>query len=320
MNRVDRLSAILIQLQSKKIVRAKEIAERFNISLRTVYRDIKALEAGGIPIGAEAGLGYYLVEGYSLPPVQFSLSEASALIMSKKLTDQFVDQAVREQLDSAHYKIKAVLPEDEKWHVQELEEQIVVEKGVIWQQEGPKNDHTFRIHEGLSKSKYLKLNYERGSDLTFSEREVLPVGLLFYNGLWHLIAFCLLRKDYRDFRLDRIKNIIILEKKFFRSDLLSLNEYLAQLQSKTMLKSVVVQFDKNMIQYIGNSKYYFGFVEEKYEGDKVQMEFMITSLESFARWLLSYGNAVQVLHSEGLVDKLKVLTKELSDWYLANGD
>lgn len=84
MNRIDRVSAILIHLQSKKIVTAKEIAERFQISLRTVYRDIRTLEAAGIPIGSEAGKGYFLVEGFLLPPVRFTPAEVGALITAGK--------------------------------------------------------------------------------------------------------------------------------------------------------------------------------------------------------------------------------------------
>ena len=85
MNRIDRLAAILIQLQSKRLVKAQEIADKFDISLRTVYRDVKALEEGGVPVIGEAGSGYTLMEGYRLPPVMFSQEEATALLTASKL-------------------------------------------------------------------------------------------------------------------------------------------------------------------------------------------------------------------------------------------
>ena len=91
LNRLDRLHAILTHLQSKKRVRAQEVADRFQISLRTVYRDVKALEESGVPVIGEAGSGYSIMEGYRLPPVMFTQEEASALIMGAKLADQLTD-------------------------------------------------------------------------------------------------------------------------------------------------------------------------------------------------------------------------------------
>ncbi len=85
MNRLTRIIAILIQLQSKKIVTASEIAERFEISLRTVYKDIKNTWRSGVPVGSENGVGYFMVNGYSLPPIMITQEEANALIVSEKL-------------------------------------------------------------------------------------------------------------------------------------------------------------------------------------------------------------------------------------------
>ena len=82
MNRLDRLTAILIQLQTKRIVKAEEVAERFEISLRTVYRDVRSLMEAGVPIVSEAGEGYYIVDGFHLPPIMFNQEEASAMLRS----------------------------------------------------------------------------------------------------------------------------------------------------------------------------------------------------------------------------------------------
>lgn len=101
MNRIDRLTAILIQLQSKKIVKAEEIANRFEISLRTVYRDVKALMEAGVPIGSEGGIGYFIVDGYHLPPVMFNQEEASAMLMAGKLVEKMTDLSVRKAFESA---------------------------------------------------------------------------------------------------------------------------------------------------------------------------------------------------------------------------
>ena len=126
MNRINRVTSILIQLQSKKIIPAKEIAQRFNISLRTVYRDIRTLEEAGIPIGSEAGKGYFLVEGFLLPPVMFTAAEVGALITAGKFLNCHGDESFIKDFDSAMYKIESILKHGEKNYAQELENSINV--------------------------------------------------------------------------------------------------------------------------------------------------------------------------------------------------
>src|SRR5918993_5100180 len=126
MNRIDRLTAILIHLQTKRVVRAEEVADRFEISLRTVYRDVKALMETGVPIGSEAGKGYFIVDGYHLPPVMFNQEEASALLTAGKLVEKMTDDSIRKAYESALLKIKSVLNTSEKDHLENLQSSIQV--------------------------------------------------------------------------------------------------------------------------------------------------------------------------------------------------
>src|ERR671912_2541564 len=108
MNRIDRLTAILIQMQTKKGVKAEEMSDRFEISLRTVYRDVKALMEAGVPIGSEAGKGYFIVNGYHLPPVMFTQDEANSMLLAAKIVDKMTDDSIRKAYESALLKIKSV--------------------------------------------------------------------------------------------------------------------------------------------------------------------------------------------------------------------
>ncbi|HZW65007.1 MAG TPA: HTH domain-containing protein, partial [Hanamia sp.] len=123
-NRFDRIVAILIQLHSRKIVKAKDLAERFGVTLRTIYRDIKTLDSAGVPIIGEAGQGYSIMEGYRLPPVMFSREEAGSFVAAEKLMEKFTDQLMNSHFKQAMYKIKSVLRTDEKNMIAYLEEQI----------------------------------------------------------------------------------------------------------------------------------------------------------------------------------------------------
>jgi predicted DNA-binding transcriptional regulator YafY len=147
MNRIDRLQATLIHLQSKRVVKAQEIADRFEISLRTVYRDIRSLEESGVPIGAEAGVGYFLLENYHLPPVMFTHEEASALLFGEKLMEKMSDEKTRNEFRSAIYKIKAILKPGEKDHLEKLNDRIAVFN---------LNAMSDRFERALSVSKYSR--------------------------------------------------------------------------------------------------------------------------------------------------------------------
>ena len=147
MNRIDRLTAILIQLQTKRVVKAEEIAGRFEISLRTVYRDVKALMEAGVPIGSEAGKGYFIVDGFHLPPVMFTESEASSLMLAGKLVEKMTDRSVQSQFESALNKIRAVLRDSEKDHLEVLQSNIEV-----WQQGNAGQNYTDHFLNDIQKA------------------------------------------------------------------------------------------------------------------------------------------------------------------------
>ncbi len=126
--RFDRIVAILIQLQSKKIVKAQELADRFDCSLRTIYRDIRTLEASGVPIYSEAGVGYALMEGYRLPPVMFTREEISSFIAAEKLMQKFTDPSLGTHHASAMYKLKSVLRSADKDWLSNIESRVVIAK------------------------------------------------------------------------------------------------------------------------------------------------------------------------------------------------
>jgi predicted DNA-binding transcriptional regulator YafY len=313
MNRLDRLTAILIQLQSKRVVKAQEIADRFGVSLRTIYRDIRSLEEAGVPIGAEAGIGYFL-EDYHLPPVMFTTEEASAMLFGAKLVAKMADDSVRQGYESALYKIKAVLKRHDKEHLDDLDSRVaVLRRG---------GDTVFadnvmnQIQQAIVKQQVLAIEYTSAVYTKSTQRELEPIGMVHYSDHWHLIAFCRLRQDYRDFRIDRIQHLINTEKFFPKQNLLTLQAYLTQLRTQENLEEVIVVAERIVASFMEREKYRYGFIAEESTKNSAKMRFMTNSYEGMGRWLLSYGRFVRIEGPFKMQEIMRMLTMELQEHYL----
>ncbi|WP_234736763.1 helix-turn-helix transcriptional regulator [Tellurirhabdus bombi] len=309
MNRIDRVTAILIQLQSRKIVKAQTMADRFGVSLRTIYRDIRTLEEAGVPIIGEAGVGYSLVDGYRLPPVMFTTEEATAFLTAEKLVEKMTDSTMNTSYKSAMYKVRAVLRSAEKELLEGMEEHIeVVQKQPPL--ESVLLDNTLQaILKSVTEQKVLELRYHAFHSSQTTERLVEPVGIFYAGGHWHLLAFCQLRADYRDFRTDRILELRQTDKNFNREHP-SLKTYLAQVAEQQNLETIVINVDKDTVRYLQEVRYYYGFVAEKPVEGALQMTFLSPDPAVFVRWFAMFADAAEIVHPSSLRTLLKAhLTK-----------
>ena len=303
-------------LQTKRVVKAEEIANRYEISKRTVYRDIRALEEAGVPIGAEAGVGYYLIEGYHLPPVMFTKSEASSMLTAEKLVEKFTDQSIEKNFKSALDKIKSVLPVSEKDFLEMLTPNIAILHQFNSSIYDFPNNFLSDIQHALASKKVLKMDYyAQYSDKLTSNRMVEPIGLCYYGFAWHLIGYCRMREDYRDFRLDRIKNLAMTSESYVPKNRMPLYEFLKGLYQSNDLEPVVIEFGKSILSVVEKPKYYYGYVDEKDTGDKVEMYFMIDSMEYIARWILTLGKKANIVSPLKLKDLVTLFVKELNEHY-----
>lgn len=315
MNRIDRLTAILIQLQSKKVVTAQEVADRFDISLRTVYRDIRALEDAGIPIGAEAGKGYFIMEGYHLPPVMFTQQEANALVLGAKLIEGQTDVSIKRNFTEAMLKIKSVLKNSEKDEIEKLESQIVVRHLPQVEKEGFPNNFLTTIQQALIDRSVLRFRYYSSFSGDFTTRDIEPIGLVFYAGRWHLLAYCRLRQAPRDFRVDRLVKLEKLDETYGIDHQPSFGEFLEEIAHSTDLQEVEISIDKTVARYISEEKYSQGFVSEEVGETHIKMKFLTPSLNYTSRWLLTLSDAVQIISPPKLTDMVRERIEELRKCY-----
>jgi predicted DNA-binding transcriptional regulator YafY len=317
MNRIDRLSAILIQLQSKRVVKAQEIAERFEISLRTVYRDVRSLEEAGVPVVGEAGVGYWLMEGYRLPPVMFTKEEATAFLMAEKLITKLTDNTTDQHFKSAMYKIKAVLKTTEKDFLEDIDARIEIIGHPSIVDSKPHNDILQVILRSISEKRILNLQYFSRNEEQQTERHIEPIGICYIGNHWHLIAFCQLRNDYRDFRIDRIIELLPTSKLFRGNAHPSLQKYLKQIETHENMISIKIIVHKSILRHIQEQKYYYGFVnQEEIENERFTMDFLVSSIESFTRWVLMFSDEVEIITPDELRERLKSLIVSLHKKYV----
>lgn len=225
MNRIDRLFGIMTLLQSRKFTTAEKIADKFHISVRTVYRDVKALNETGVPVGFEPNKGYYIINGYFIPPVSFSMDEANALMLVESLTIGFSDKSIQQNYASALAKIKAVLKSQQKEDLEVLNKNIKMQVPSCFV---INSEFLSGIQRSITSKKILEMHYKNKGDIS-GKRQVEPIGLIFYALNWHMIAWCHKRNEYRDFRVSRIEKLRETEIPFTRTEHLELSEYMTQL-------------------------------------------------------------------------------------------
>jgi predicted DNA-binding transcriptional regulator YafY len=209
--RLSRLTAILTQLQTKRLLTATELADRFSVSVRTIYRDIRALEQGGVPIVTEEGKGYSLLEGYRLPPIMFTETEANALITAEQLVLKNKDASFVKEYSGAIGKIKAVLRHHDKESANLLAERVLFSHNV---ENDRTSTHLSALQLALTRFSLSQIDYYSPDSNETTRRTIEPFALLSTQENWLLVAWCRLRKAYRTFRLDRIRSLTILHEQF----------------------------------------------------------------------------------------------------------
>ncbi len=305
LKRLDRIVAILIHLQSKRITRAQELADRFQVSLRTIYRDIRTLETSGVPIISDPGVGYSIMEGYRLPPIMFTREEAGSFVAAEKLMQTFTDKTLGSYYESAMFKVKSVLRGKEKDWVAALESHVVIDPAQeLFNRDIP--DGLEILFESIAEKKQVALHYSSISTETVSHRLIEPVGLFHENNYWYMYAYCHLRGDYRQFRTDRMKKIQRTPSPFVRTH--ESLDYYRKSRDPGVKTKVRILVDKKVANFLGNSRLQYGFVSQKERNDGIEMTFMTPWLDQgFARWYLMFGDYARILEPQKLKTRVAQL-------------
>jgi predicted DNA-binding transcriptional regulator YafY len=208
MRRADRLFQIVQLVRGRRLTTAAFLATRLEVSERTVYRDVADLQAQGVPIEGEAGVGYRMRPGFDLPPLMFTTDEAQALVAAVRLAQPRLDQALAGHAEAALSKILAVLP---------LAARAAAESLAIYAPPlGPDEATRARLEqlrvaaEGRRRVRLIYVDLQERR----SERRVRPLGCFYWGAVWTLAAWCESRAGFRNFRIDRIAELEVLDERF----------------------------------------------------------------------------------------------------------
>lgn len=300
MNRTDRMLAIVLELQGKRRQRAEDLARTFEVSKRTIYRDLAALGQTGVPVVSTPGRGYALMDGYFLPPLSFGTDEATMLLLGADVMAQSFDAQYRAAAQSAARKIAGVLPERLRPEVDALRESIhfIVGGAALRPDQAAKLQLLRRaiIEQRSVRFRYFARRTSGQSAAVPKTREADPYALAHVGQSWYVTGYCHLRRDVRTFRLERMEDVAALAETFerpsgfqmHRPDLFEAGSF-----------DVSVLFDADIARWVREAPSFFTIAEQE-TADGLLVTLHVRDERDVLQWILGWGRHARVLEPTSL--------------------
>ncbi|WNQ11457.1 YafY family protein [Paenibacillus aurantius] len=305
MNKTDRMLAIVMELQRKGVLRAEDLAARFETSVRTIYRDMQALSEAGVPVAGATGVGYSLMEGYFLPPISFTAEEAVTLLIGADFVERRLDEEYGARARSSQEKIEAILPENVREETARVRSAIRLLKEREAGTRGQEKETFKQLRQAILKKSKVRFHYSKSlsapDGMRHGERTADPYGLVFSQGAWVLVAFCQLRGDIRHFRLSRMKELLVLKESFEVLPGFRLQDHRPSDDREVVVRMWVDSSIVDLVQEVNS--FYMESLEWGMEGWLAT--FRVRRIEELLQWTLGWGAAVQVLEPESLRDRMR---------------
>jgi predicted DNA-binding transcriptional regulator YafY len=291
--------AVLLELQARGTARAEDLAEHFEVSVRTMYRDLEALSEGGVPLVATPGKGYRLMDGYFLPPLAFTATEAALLVVGGEFVRGRVEPELQRQADEALTKLNSVLPQDRREVVERWRHEMLF---VRLRARTNSDARLPLLRTAIQERRVVRLRYHAFRRAQPEDRDVEPVSLVHMGEQWQVVGYCRLRRGPRMFRLDRIDNLDVLGERFALDE-----ERHAQPQpSREWVQSASearVRFDPSVERW-ARERQPFTLIGEELDSRGPVFVYAMRDETALLSWLLSWGAAVEVLSPRSLRERL----------------
>ena len=307
--RIDRMLAITVILLNKDRISARELADRFEVSIRTIYRDVDAISMAGIPITSYAGKqgGFGIIDNFKLDRQLLTMKDMLAMLSALKGINATLEN---EELNSAIDKITCLIPDDKTNLLEDYLQHISIDI-LPWGTQKKQQKFLKKIHNSVKENNIIKFRYENSKG-EIRERKVEPMTLIFKGYAWYLFAFCLYRKDYRLFRLSRMKDVNILEEKFVRKSKTH-KEYFKESDKSGKMTNIILKcsnkIKQKVIEYFGEEN-----VEVQENGNSI-VNFSAPEDDWLYSIILSFGEYVEVLEPEQIRNIIKEKAEKIFSNY-----
>ena len=309
--KIDRLLSIIVILLNKNNITAKELANRFEVSLRTIYRDIETINLAGIPIVSNQGRdgGFRILDNYKMSHQLLTLDDMASIVIALKNIENF---SHNKDIDLTIDKISNIVPKDKREEFDYYFNELIIcdlPWGYRIDSEDKKKYNI--IYEGISKEKLLHIGY-RNRDGNITERRIEPMSLVLKGLNWYVFSYCLLRNGYRFFKLSRIHRIHLLEEGFNRREM-SYGEFKYKSIPKNNMVDLVLKFSSKVQQRVEEFFYEEDIIIE--EDGSIIVRTSFPEDEWVYSMILSYGEYIEVIEPFYIKDIIKKKSRKIYEKY-----
>jgi predicted DNA-binding transcriptional regulator YafY len=306
-----RMKLILMLQESKRKLTVDELAETFGVSRRTIFRDFNVLSEINVPVVWDQYSGYGVMDGYKIPPLMFTSKELATIMVGLNFVKSQVDKMLVDDAKGVEVKIKNVLPDELKEFMNSLDNRTVVDPFLHFGHEKKEGGNWYLVSSAISQKKSLAFSYKSKSDETVTDRKVDPYLLVFYRDHWNVIGFSHKRQAIRNFVLDRMNEVKILDQKFELNDKINIEALIFGSNESGRLVKVLV--DKSADRAFRANLPTKIFKKKSKSSEKIKVSFYFDNLSFLNEWLLQFGDKIEILSPQSLKKKRKKLLQKMLD-------
>jgi len=309
--KINRLLAIVVILLNRKKISASELAEKFEVSVRTIYRDIEAINLAGIPIVSQIGNngGFYIIDNYKINHQLLTLEDMISIIEALKNMNRFLDD---KNVEVAIEKVKNIIPKEKKEVFDLHFEQMFIDTLPWGFKKCEEENLKYKIiHDAIDLKKCIAFDY-RNSKSEYNWREAEPLTLVFKGFYWYLFSFCKLKNDYRFFKLSRMENLALLDEKINKNRI-SYKEYIDINKTQEVPTRIVLKFNEK-VRYRVDDCFHKDDIKIQEDGSIIVDTYFLED-EWVYSMILSYGEYVEVIEPNHIREIIKNKCKKINDIY-----